>query len=115
MHVYTVLAVVLAFVMFRAETVSQAVHFYQAMFTFGSISRLTVSACLQMLSPLAVTVLLAACLFSIPLPQKWMESAEKRAPAAAGTILNVICIGLLLLCIMNAAATTYHPFIYFRF
>ena len=115
MHVYTMLAVVLAFVIFRADSVTQAIHFYRAMFDCTALSRAALSSALQLLTPLVIFVLIAACLFAIPLPQKLCASVQKHAPAAAETVLNTVCIVLLLLCVMNAASTTYHPFIYFRF
>ena len=43
------------------------------------------------------------------------EKAKAAAASPAEAVLSVLTLGLLVLCIMNAAATTYHPFIYFRF
>ncbi|HBI85804.1 MAG TPA: MBOAT family protein [Ruminococcus sp.] len=115
MHIYTVLAVVLAFVIFRADTMKQAGQMYRAMFAGEIFSRAAFSPCLQLLSPLAVTVLLAAFLCATPLPMQTAQKIRAKGGALAETAGAVLTVVLLLLCIMSAAATTYHPFIYFRF
>ena len=73
------------------------------------------SACTQLLTPLAVTVILLALIGCTPLPKRIAEKAKRAAAVPAEAVLSVITAGLLVLCMMNAAATTYHPFIYFRF
>ncbi|MCR4761028.1 MAG: MBOAT family protein [Oscillospiraceae bacterium] len=115
LHLYTILAVVLAFVIFRADTVSQAFRFYQCMFTGKNLSGAALSACTQLLSPLAVTVIVLALIGATPLPKKLAEKAQAAAPTPAEAVCSVLSLALLLLCVMSAAATTYHPFIYFRF
>ncbi|MCQ2416748.1 MAG: MBOAT family protein [Oscillospiraceae bacterium] len=115
MHVYTILAVMLAFVMFRADTVTQACHFYQAMFSVSGLSRRGFAAIMPLLSPMTVTVLIAACILAWPIPKKLYAAAKKKSAAAAEIGCDILCVLLLLLCITNAAATSYHPFIYFRF
>lgn len=115
LHLYTVLAVVCAFVIFRADTVSQALRFYVCMFSGKNLSMTALSACTQLLTPLAVTVIILALIGCTPLPKRIAEKAKQAAAAPAEAVLSVITAGLLVLCMMNAAATTYHPFIYFRF
>ncbi len=113
-HIYTVLAVVCAFVIFRADTLTQAGQMYRAMFAGELLSLKAAAPAVRLLSPLVITVLLAACIGSSPLPLKLAERAKKQY-ACTEAVLSVITLGLLLLCMMSAAATTYHPFIYFRF
>ena len=115
LHLYTVLAVVCAFVIFRADSVSQAFRFYVCMFTGKNLSRLALSACTQLLTPLTVTVIILALIGATPLPNNLAEIAKKKAAFPAEAVLSVVTAALLVLCMMNAAATTYHPFIYFRF
>ena len=115
LHIYTLLVVVIAFVIFRADDLEQAVRVYRAMFTGIHLSAASLSACTQLLSPLVLTVLAAACLFATPLPEMIVQRCASRAKALTGTVLGILSLILLALCMMNAAATTYHPFIYFRF
>ena len=113
-HIYSVFAVVCAFVIFRADTLTQAGEMYRAMFT-GSIGSIAALApAVQQLSPLVITVLIAACVGTTPLPMHIAARAKTRF-AATEAVLSVASLVLLLLCMMSTAASTYHPFIYFRF
>ena len=100
---------------FRADTVSQAFRFYICMFSGKNLSMAALSACTQLLTPLTVTVIILALIGATPVPKMIAEKAKKTASFPAEMTLSVITAGLLILCMMNAAATTYHPFIYFRF
>ena len=115
MHLYTMLFVVMAFVIFRADTLSQALAVYTAMFSVQAVSMAAVSACTQLLSPLVITVLVCAVIGATPLPLKLSEWAERKLGGFGSVVLYTGSLALLLLCILNTAATTYHPFIYFRF
>ncbi|MBQ3940772.1 MAG: MBOAT family protein [Oscillospiraceae bacterium] len=115
LHIYTLLVVVLAFVVFRADDLPAALRMYRAMFTPVSLSGASFSAALQQLSPLVLTALGAAVLFATPLPEKTVRCGERHAETVTGVLLGGISLALLVLCMMNAAATVYHPFIYFRF
>ena len=115
LHIYTLLVVVLAFVVFRAEDLPEAMRMYRAMFTGFPLTNAALSAGLMQLSPLVLTVLGAAVLFATPLPEKTVRCGEKHAASVTGVLLGAVSLVLLVLCMMNAAATVYHPFIYFRF
>ncbi|MCR5306508.1 MAG: MBOAT family protein [Oscillospiraceae bacterium] len=115
LRIYTLLVVVLAFVVFRAEDLPAALRMYRAMFTPFRLNDAAVSATVGMLSPLVLTVLGAAVLFATPLPEKTVRCGEKHAADVTGFVLGGVSLALLVLCMMNAAATVYHPFIYFRF
>ena len=115
LHIYTLLVVVTAFVIFRADDLPTALRMYRAMFTGVNLSGSALSAAAGMLSPLVLTVFGAAVLFAVPLPEKIVRFGEKRAANVTGFVLGGISLALLVLCAMNAAATVYHPFIYFRF
>ena len=115
MHLYTMLFVVCAFVIFRADTLSEAGNVYMAMLSVQSISAAALSACTQILSPLVLTVLICAVVGATPLPSKIAALTEQKTGAFGTCVLSVGSVLLLMLCILNAASTTYHPFIYFRF
>lgn len=112
-HLYTVLMVVCAFVVFRADTLSKAISFYGAMFSFGGLSMESLAVCVRMISPLFLVVFCLAVIGCTPMPARLAEKfAEKRGGAIT---LKVGSLCLLALCLMSVAATTYHPFLYFRF
>lgn len=115
LHIYTMLVVVCAFVIFRAETLTQAAQMYRAMFAFTKVSRAELSACTQLLSPLLITAIAACCIFAAEYPHRLLEKAKRRAPAVTAVSAALCSMVLLVLCMMSAAAASYHPFIYFRF
>ncbi len=115
MHLYTMLAVCLAFVLFRADSVTQALHFYRTMFDVTSVSITGASAAAQLLSPLVIATLAAAVLFATPILRNTVKIIQARSKACASVLCSMGAAVLLVLSLMSAAANTYHPFIYFRF
>ena len=100
--------------MFRADTVSEGLGFIGTM--FGLVEPETalfkVGYFLTMKSSL---VMVLALLFSLPIG-RWVSETKFIADTALGRSLRnagIICI--LLLSIAHLAASTYNPFIYFRF
>ena len=115
MHIYTMLAVCLAFVLFRADNLSQAVCFYRKMFYDPALSMASLTHCTQMLSPFVIFTILLAILFATPILRKGIQTIASKSKDAAVVCTSLGAMILLLLCLMNVAASSYHPFIYFRF
>lgn len=106
-RVYTMLVVVLGFVLFRAETLGQAGAVFAAMFTgFGLRWMGTVTVC-SLLTPAFVLTFVLALILCFP-------AAKKLKPKNDGWTLAGALM-LLALCMMNLSAGTFNPFIYFRF
>lgn len=105
----------LAFVLFRAETLADAGNFYAAMFTPVLPTHGELSACMHYLTPLICLTLLVAMLAATPLPRMLYDRIAKQSVSIATAVANIGTILLLLLCMLNVASTSYHPFIYFRF
>ena len=114
-HLYTMLFVVCAFVIFRADTLPQALNHYVFMFSAKNLTAAAISECVSLFSPLVITVLIAGVIGATPLPVRIVQKCEQKAEGLTKTVLSAGALLLLVLCMMNAAATTYHPFIYFRF
>ncbi len=115
-HIYTMLVVVCAFVVFRADTLSQAGEIYAAMFTGFSMDSLSLSVFTQILSPvfmITFAVSIIVCVPVVPFMKNWLwgHSLENAAEAAS----YVATLLLLLLCILSLSVSAYNPFIYFRF
>ena len=116
-HVYTMLIVIVGFVMFRAETVGQGFYFIKEMFLGFHWEFALKQVLFLQLTPKVIFVLLAATILSMPVKvwtQKRLETmrnGEKvyETMAYAGSLI------LLLLCILNLSSSTFNPFIYFRF
>ena len=115
-HIYTMLAVVCAFVIFRADTLGQAGEIYAAMFTGISIDALSLSAFTQLLSPAFIVTFLAAlvaCTPVIPAVRRRIKGTSCEGILHSGTY--IVTLLLLILCILNLSVSAYNPFIYFRF
>ncbi len=111
-HVYTLLAVCLGFVVFRAPSLGAAFTYIGRMFTPGG----GVSDALPFFSPYMLTLLCAAVIFSVPA----VPYLRKRAVALVGetvadTAGYVICIPALAASVMTLASSSFNPFIYFIF
>lgn len=110
-QLYTVLVAVLAFVIFRAESLSQAGTMFAAMFTGVGSTPENMSSCVRILDPMYLTTLMAAVIGAVPVKRRleamdrpWMHKCS-----------YVACMVLLFLCMCRLSADAYNPFIYFRF
>lgn len=106
-HVYTMLVVVLGFVLFRAESLTQAGAMFAAMFTgFGLGWAGTATVC-ALLTPAFLLTLVLALILCVP-------TAKRLQPKNEGVTLAG-ALALLVLCMLNLSAGTFNPFIYFQF
>lgn len=113
-RIYTLLAVCCTFVVFRAETLSQAWKMLVGMFTGFTVNASQLSVAAQMLTPLWLVTFALAVLFCVP-AQKLPLVKRLGNSAASEGLGYVVTLCLLALCILNLSAASYNPFIYFRF
>lgn len=110
-HGYTMLVVILGFVLFNAESLSQAGSDIAAMFGFGGLPLVTKHTlyCLRSFGVLLVV----ACFGATPAPKKALLALEKYPFAPALTLLLMV----LALVISTAFLVdgSFSPFLYFRF
>lgn len=106
-RIYTLLVVVLGFVLFRAETLPQAGAMFAAMFTGFGLSWQGTAAVCAGLTPLFLLTLVLALVLSAPV--------VKRLEGKCQTLSMIGALALLVLCMLNLSAGTFNPFIYFRF
>ena len=115
-HIYTLLVTIIAFVLFRADTLSQGFRLIGNMFggVMGSDAvNAEIHACFSMLFVIA---LIFAVILSTPVCR--VISEKMAAKKAAGAYEYMTYIGSLLifaLCILSLISSKYNPFIYFRF
>lgn len=113
-HLYTILAFVMGWTLFRTDTIKEGIGFIAAMFHVyvPSIMPFTID---YYLTPRACIILIIALLVSTPL----MDTLLHRICNLAGRFNNLLEEGyilcVLILSISYLAASTYNPFIYFRF
>lgn len=114
---YTLLAVMLLFIVFRSDSIAQAFSFIARMFS-GGVSGYGLYLFRSLLDPAACFVLLIAFLFAGRLP-KYL-SARLGAQIEGKKCLSVsfsalFSLALYALCIMSLARGGFNPFIYFQF
>lgn len=122
LRIYTLLAVTLGFVIFRADTIGEAFLFISRMFSGFDFSAATMSFTLQALTPYFLTMLLAAVIGCGPIEglSARVRGLEEKQYLTAGekwvqTLSFVLAWILLLWCIIRLTGGSYNPFIYFRF
>ena len=126
-HLYAMLAVMIGWVLFRAETFEQAHVFVLALFgVSGSPAPLAVTA-REYIDPQLIFVLVVGAFCSTPslslALRNWREHTNPEHPASklpwsaqiGETALTLLLLVLLTLCTSKMALGTYNPFIYFRF
>ena len=122
LHVYTLLVVTVGFVVFRADTISEAVLYISQMFAGFDFSAGAMSFAVQNLTPWFICMLLAAVVGCGPLAKvtegirqlEYKETLTKREKTVQ--TVSFLLAGLLLVwCILRLAGGSYNPFIYFRF
>ena len=121
-HIYTLLVVTIGFVIFRADTMGEAVIFISRMFTGFDFSAEIMSFTLQAVTPFFVAMLLVGILCSGVFHKLTcrIQSLEHKQMLTTGeTVLQnatfVLAALLLVWCMLRLAGGSYNPFIYFRF
>lgn len=108
-HLYALLVVCVGVVMFRADTISEAFAWIGQMFTGYHFEKSSMCLLVSQLNP-AFLIILTLSLFLLFPQRKWMQENEVYRKAAwIGSLAGY------LLCMMQLAAGTYNPFIYFHF
>ena len=114
-HVYTMLVVIITFVFFRADTLYDAVNFISKMFS-GSLSVSGGAEVIGSFSPYVILIFVLGTVFSVPIIPKIRTMLERNGKASISVSASaLVSLGLLALCIVRLASSTYNPFIYFRF
>ena len=121
-HIYTLLAVTVGFVVFRADTLGEAVLYIGQMFSGFDFSAGAMSFAIQALTPYFIVMLLTAIICCGPLAKltarvsSWEEQETLTPTENKLQIASFVLAFLLLLwCILRLAGGSYNPFIYFRF
>ncbi|MFT6245712.1 MAG: alginate O-acetyltransferase complex protein AlgI [Salibacteraceae bacterium] len=116
---YTLLIVMIGWVLFRSETLEAGKAFIGKMFFLGEQNDLKIYA-MEFLNNKAVFVLLVATFLAFGFG-RWIVDKLKATMNSGGSavalhfVKSIVAFSLLLLSILYLAGNTYNPFIYFRF
>lgn len=110
-HIYTMAAVILLWVVFRADSLSLAGRYIAQMFgAGGSFWDNTAAECLSG----SYVMLTLAVVFSCPVI-RWVADKLKLQEQSRKNIAAIAAVPLFLLCIAKCMSSSYNPFIYFNF
>ena len=110
-HIYTLLVVVLAWVVFRADTLTAGADYIGNMFGIHSVAFADAVFFVQLRT--GVFVIIVSMILSCPLYPKLL--AKLPAPKIQQLIRAVLCVVIFTLVVIQVVASTYNPFIYFNF
>ena len=120
-HIYTMIAVVVGWTMFRADSVEQGVGFIKMMFGIGAADYVPFGI-EYYLTSYNVFIIAMALILSTPLFMFLKDAIIDKLTELSdntyiyGRVVNDLYLVLVLvLCISSLASSTYNPFIYFRF
>lgn len=109
----TLLLIVLLWVMFRSESLSQSADFYAAMFSFGSLS---IPSSVEVALTGQAVFALAVGLTTALLPRDWVVGLQlQRRWAGTPLALRIGALALLPWAAVAVAAGSFSPFLYFQF
>ena len=112
-HIYTLLTVLLGWVLFAFDDFSQGFRFLRVMFG-GGAGFVNSDALYQLLSYLPLLLICAVA--STPLVKKLYERAQNRLGEKTLAVTDAVRVLLLaVLTIANLISGSYNPFLYFRF
>lgn len=114
-HIYVIFTVLISFVIFSVENLSQIGTFVGGLFGAGSIA-LADSRVLYLLDSFAVLLVLCIAA-SLPVPKKlYNRISETKGGQMALTVLEPLTVGVILIvCTALLVDGSFNPFLYFRF
>ena len=114
-HIYTLVVVLLGWVVFRAENLPQTFAYLGDMFNFANFGLINAISQLGRLDSLTF---ITGLILSMPVVKYLGKAMEKRGDngiAVTNAVSTVVCAVLFCFSILCLTGSDYNPFIYFRF
>jgi alginate O-acetyltransferase complex protein AlgI len=111
-YAYTLLIVLIGFVIFRADNFTQAMVFIRSMFMLNAGTAFGASR-LMILMTLPYLLMFVVCAIASTPIAKVIQAKDHTH--ISNTLSYCLAVVLWFLCLFSLSATTYNPFIYFRF
>lgn len=117
-HIYAMFVVVVSFVVFRADTLGDAVFIIgQMFFGFSMTGNAAIGTryFISMLTPYFIVIFIISIIFSVPAAEKISKWKILQKNSRYIYCSYILSIAILVLCILNLSSQSYNPFIYFQF
>lgn len=112
-NIFTCILVVIGFVFFRADTLTDAAYMIRQMFTGFGASSVSIGYATEQLSAYNVIIIITGIVCAYPLSSFIKRRIRKYR--SYDLIVQAFSLALLALCILSLSSAAYNPFIYFRF
>ena len=113
-NIYTLIVVILGFVLFRSANLVQATDMFKAMLTGFNISANGTLLLWDLFDHRTLSLFIIAVLFALCLPQKlWNKIAQSYPELTVSRAVGYSA--LLIICMLTMVSTSFSPFIYFQF
>ncbi len=112
---YTIIAVIIGFVIFRADSLTYGIKYIGQMFA-GGVKDNSYTTMMSLFTPSFICTLIIGAVATCPIIP-FIKKKAQGAKAYNGLCIAGYVVTLLLffMCIMTLASNSYNPFIYFRF
>ena len=115
-HVYTLLVVIITFVLFRADTLSQGLGIIANMFSGAQGVASVNSQVLACINPLAIIAFILGLFAATPIYTKLREKLSSKDNYKIYNYASYMgSVAVFIVCILLLVSSKYNPFIYFRF
>ena len=112
-HLYTIVLVLISFVIFNVEQVSEIGVFIKSMFGLNGLSFMNFETWYYLKNFIVILVIGIIC--STPIVKKGLDKLASSKIKILTILELVIYIGLLIICSAALISNSFNPFIYFRF
>lgn len=112
-HIYTLLIVIFGFVLFRSDSIAQALSMIGSMFTGYEFTQQATVLLHRVCTAKVLTAAVAGIVLSTGVQKKLFTWANNYKVLQAASYVGVLA--LFALCILRLSSASFNPFIYFRF
>ena len=112
-HLYTIVLVLISFVIFNVESISEIGIFIKSMFGLNGLSFMNFETWYYLKNYIVILVIGIIC--STPIIKKGLDKLAESKIKILTILELVIYIGLLIICSAALISNSFNPFIYFRF
>lgn len=112
-HIYTMFIVIIGWVLFEFENMTQCISFIKIMLGFGKVSLLNSTSIYYIYTNALLLIILILC--STPLPRKVFLNIQNKFKFVGAIIMPLIYLLLIFLSTAYLVNETYNPFLYFKF